>query len=147
MSISITAIVTAYDAVGTAASTTATAKAAIVSLGNRPTYPVDCDTDASYNNVTTSIATFDASLITLQATYNTAVTAQRALEATCIAAMAPNQWFKLTGLANWGAAATQYIGVANNGQTNATGLDTANSCKLFTIFTYGTLPTRVFPAV
>src|ERR1700760_661885 len=108
MSISVSAIKSAYDTLGTLASATATAYATLVGLGERPTYPVDVVADADYNNVTTSIATWDSSYATDIAAFNTAVAAQKAQEAVVAALMPVGQWVKMQSLANWGSAVTQY---------------------------------------
>ena len=144
MSISLAAIITAYDALGTLNATTISTYATLIGLGNRPTYPVDVAADADYNSVTTSIATWDASYATDNAAYRAAVAAQVAQELVVTNLMQPNQWFKMTGLANWGAHATQYIGIRNNKTSNADNLDGAT---LYTIQTSRTLPANPFPNV
>lgn len=147
MAITLATIGTAYDLVGTAATTTATAFAAIGALGAKPSFPTVATTDASYNNVITTRATWDTNYAAAVLAYNNAVTAQKALEDSCIALMVPNEWLKMTTLANFGAVTTQYIGITNGSGSNGTGLDTVNSAKLFKIWTYPTLPTQTFPNI
>lgn len=141
MSISVSGIKSAYDTLGTAAAATASAYATLIGLGARPTYPVDVVADSDYNNVTATIATWDASYATDSAAYNVAVAAQRAQEAVTEALMPLNQWVKLTSLANWGSATTQYIGYPCPPSMQST----ANSCSLYGILTVDALPTRAFP--
>lgn len=149
MAINLANIITAYDALGTLGVATATAYAAIVALGSRPTYPNNVTASTDYNNVTTSQATWDASYTTLSATYNSAVSAQIAQELVVIGLSASNQWFTMTGLANWGANSTQYICVANTKVSNATNeVVVSNShVKLFKLLSSLTLPTSPAPTV
>lgn len=148
MAISISAIKTAYDALGTLATATATAQTTLASARTgMPTYPVDVVADADYNSVTTSLATWNTALATATTAYNVAYAAQIAQELVCTNLMAPMQWFKMQTLANWGAVVTQYIGIATSLPTNITTPNTVNSAKIFTIWVSTTLPTQNFPNI
>ncbi len=144
MSVSVSAIKTAYDALGTLVTTTKAAAQAIVDLGSRPAYPNYVVADADYNSVTTAITTYDAAMVTARATYSTALAAQVAQEVITIALMPVSEWIKLTTLANWGAATTQYIGIKTNATSNA---DNASGATLIYIVTNAAAPTKPFPNV
>jgi hypothetical protein len=144
MAISVSAIKTAYDALGTLVTATKSAYTTLTGIGARPTYPVDVVADADYNNVTTAINTWDGNYATYSTAYNVAVSAQKVQEAIVVALMPPNQWVKLTTLANWGAAATQYIGVRNSQPSNA---DNVSGATMYSITTSSVLPTQNFPNV
>ena len=143
MSISLAALVTAFDALGTLNATTVAATATMAGLGARPTFPATATTDASYNNVLTTQATYDAAMTTAKAAYVTAVNAQKAQEDVCLALMVENQWMKVTGLANW-TPTTLYIGIKNTKASNA---DNTNGATLYKIITSTVLPTIAFPNV
>lgn len=137
----VSAVKTAYDALGTLAAATKAVLATLVALGARPTFPVTVVVDADYNSVATSQATYDSSYTTANATYQTALAAQKVQEAVVTALMPQNQWITLTTLANWGAVATQYISWPIIKSTQP------NGCNLYTINSVTTLPVLPYPSL
>lgn len=110
MAISISALITAYSALGTLVTATKTARNTLAGVGAIPAFPVDVLADADYNDVLTARATWLAAHDTAAIALNVAVAAQKAGEATVTALLPQNQWVKLTTLTNWGSAAAQHIG-------------------------------------
>lgn len=96
MAISLVAIKAAFDTYAAAIITTAAAVATRTALGARPTYPAAATSDASYNNITTSQATYDAAWTTANDAVNVAVAAQRTAELAVIAIMPLDQWTQIT---------------------------------------------------
>jgi hypothetical protein len=137
----VAAVVTAYDALGTAALATATAYAAIVALGARPAFPADVLVTTDYTNVVTSQATYDTAYAADQATWLAAVATQKTAEQSVIATLPTGQWVKCTGLANWGAASTQYVSYPLIKTTSA------NSCTLYLLNSVASAPALPYPSM
>src|ERR1700761_2861102 len=98
MSISVSAIKTAYNTLHTTYAATVAAAAVITGLGEIPQYPIDVTADADYNNVTTARNTWLSSMTTAQTNSNTAVAAQKVAEAGVVALPPPNPWVPLSSL-------------------------------------------------
>jgi len=142
MAISISAIKTAYDALGTLYAISVTKRAALATARtSKPAYPDIADTDASYNDVTTAILAWEATLDTKTSEFNTAITNQKAQELVVYNLLPDDQWVELTSLANWGAATGQWIGKP------LPAADVTNAYKLYTIYAVIVEPTNPFPAI
>lgn len=144
MAFSLAAIITAYDALGTLNTATQSAYTTLTGLGARPAYPINVTTNTDYTTPTTAQATWDASYATDSAAYNTAVAAQKVGEAAVVSLLSLNVWYKMTGLANWGSAAIQWISIKTFHRTNA---DNASGANLYTILTSATQPTQNAPLI
>ena len=137
----VAAVTAAYDSLGTAALATSTAYAALLALGARPTFPVDVVVSTDYTSVVTSQATYDASYSTDQATYLAALATQKTAEQAVIATLPLGQWVKCTGLANWGAASTQYVSYPLIKTTSP------NSCPLYSVNGLTSAPALPYPSL
>lgn len=145
MSFTLSAVITAYDALGTLVSATASAYTTLTGYGARPVLPVQITASTDQTNVTTAQATWDTNVATAQAAYNTAIAAQRVGELAVTALILGGEWYKMTGLANW-TTATQNIGIRDSrGAGNSDNTD----CKtcLYLVSTRTATPAANFPNI
>ena len=117
MSISVSAIKTAFENLGVLYSATRSASNAIADLGPRPTYPISVSSDSDYNDVTAAIAEWDTLYNDATASYRSCVNAQIESEKEVVALMPPSQWVAMREIVNWDYD-NLIIGVKDNRRSN-----------------------------